>query len=99
MRVVVVLQAQAAQEEQAPQRGRARESVGAAAADLQAAQSELGVSLTPMYPGQSHPTLAPFYFVDVPDQETAEKVIARLTQSALVEAAYVQPDAELPGPP
>ncbi len=67
------------------------------AADLHALEDELGVSLTPMYPGQSHPSLAPFYFIDVPDQSTAEMMISRLTQSASVDAAYLQPDAELPG--
>lgn len=99
MRVVVVLQAQTAREMQAPTRGGASESAIPELADLQAAEGELGVSLTPMYPGQSHPTLAPFFFIDVPDQATAESVIARLTQSAAVEAAYLQPDAELPGAP
>jgi hypothetical protein len=64
---------------------------------LHTLEDELGISLTPMYPGQSHPSLAPFYFIDVPDQITAESVIARLTQSASVDAAYMQPDAELPG--
>jgi hypothetical protein len=97
MRVVVVLHAQAAQERLSPTRGSATESLVAGAQELQSAEEELGISLKPMYPGQSHPTLAPFYFIDVPDQTTAEKVIARLTQSAWVDAAYLQPDAELPG--
>jgi hypothetical protein len=97
MRVVVVLQAQTAQEIQSPTRSGSEEAVSAGAADLHILEDELGVSLTPMYPGQSHPSLAPFYFIDVPDQRTAESVIARLTQSASVDAAYMQPDAELPG--
>lgn len=97
MRVVVVLHAQAAQERLSPTRGGANESAAAEAQDLQNAEAELGISLQPMYPGQSHPTLAPFYFIDVPDRTTAEKVISRLTQSAWVDAAYLQPDAELPG--
>ena len=99
MRVVVVLQPKTAQEMQAPLRGGANESASAGSVDLHVAEGELGVSLTPMYPGQSHPSLATFYFVDVADQAAAERVVARLTQSAAVEAAYLQPDAELPGPP
>lgn len=98
MRVVVVLQAQAVQELQNPTRGGANESASAGMLDLHTAEAELEVSLTPMYPGQSHPSLAPFYFVDVPDRVTAERVVARLTQSVAVEAAYLQPDAEPPGP-
>lgn len=99
MRVVVVLQAQTAQELQAPARGSSSESVSAGTVDLHAAEGEMGVSLTPMYPGQSHPSLVPFYFIDVADQATAERVVARFTQSVAVEAAYLQPDAELPRPP
>jgi hypothetical protein len=96
MRIVVVLQAQTAQEIQEPSRGGAIKSANNDLLELRAAEDELGLSLTPMYPGQSHPTLQPFYFIDVPDQATAEKVISRLTKSAAVEAAYLQPDAELP---
>lgn len=99
MRVVVVLHAQTAQELQAPARGEARESTSSGIMDLRSAEEELGISLTPMYPSHSHPSLAPFYLIDVPDQATAERVVARLTQLAAVEAAYLQPDAELPGPP
>jgi hypothetical protein len=97
MRVVVVLNSQAASEMQSFTRGGANEAVRVGAGDLQAMEEELGVSLTPMYPGQSHPTLTPYYFIDVPDQTTAERLIAGLTQSTLVDAAYVQPDAEPPG--
>lgn len=99
MRVVVVLKAQTAQEMQFPTRGAASESVRVGITDLQSVEQELGVSLTPMYPGQTHPTLLPYYFIDVPDQATADKVVTRLSQSAVVEAAYSQPNAELPGPP
>jgi hypothetical protein len=97
MRVVVVLQAETAQEMQSPMRGGSNEDLSTGATDLQSLEDELGINLTPMYPGQSHPSLAPFYFIDVPDQSTAESVISRLKQSASVDAAYVQPEAELPG--
>ena len=99
MRVVVVLQPETAQELQSPSRSRALEPGSAGTADLQAAVGELGVSLTPMYPGQNHPTLVPYFYVDVPDQATADRVIARLNRATAVEAAYQQPDAEPPGLP
>ena len=97
MRVVIVLQTQTAQEMQSPSRGTANESVNPGIAELKSAEGELEVNLTPMFPGQSHPTLLPFFYVDVPDRATAERVVARLTQLAAVEAAYTQPEAEPPG--
>jgi len=99
MRVVVVLQPRTAQEMHFPSRAATNESVNRGMADLHSAEGELGVSLTPMYPGESHPTLLPFFFIDVPDKATAEKVVARLTQSEAVESAYTQPEAEPPGLP
>jgi len=99
MRIVVVLQELTAQEMRAPSRTRDIESASLVIQELQAAANELGVSLEPMYPEVSHPTLQPFFIVDVPDQASAQKVIARLTQSTAVEAAYLQPDAEPPGLP
>lgn len=99
MRVVIVLQARTAQEMHFPSRAAANESVNRGMADLRSLEGELGVSLTPMYPGESHPTLLPFFFIDVPDKASAEKVVARLTQSEAVESAYMQPEAEPPGPP
>ena len=99
MRVVVVLQELTAQEMRAPSRTRDIKPASVELQELQTAANELGVSLEPMYPEVSHPTLQPFFIIDVPDQASAAKIIARLTKSAAVEAAYLQPDAELPGPP
>jgi hypothetical protein len=99
MRVVVVLDTRTAQEMQFPSRGAADEAVNRGMADLHSTEGDLGVKLTPMYPGQNHPTLLPFFFVDVPDQAAAERVVARLSQLAAVEAAYTQPGAEPPGSP
>ena len=99
MRIVVVLQEQTAQEMRAPSRTRDIAPASVEIQELQAAENELGVSLEPMYPDVSHPTLQPFFIIDVPDQASAKQVIARLTKSAAVEAAYLQPDAEPPGLP
>jgi hypothetical protein len=99
MRIVVVLQELTAQEIRAPSRTRDITPASVELQELQTAANELGVNLEPMYPEVSHPTLQPFFIIDVPDQANAEKVIARLAKSAAVEAAYLQPDAEPPGPP
>ena len=64
--------------------------------ELLEAASELGVRLEPLHPGQTHPLLAPHFMVEVPDRETAEQVIDRLSQFPIVEAAYIKPDEELP---
>ena len=97
MRIVVVLQQQTAQEMRTPSRARDLEPASLEVQELQQAANELGISLAPMYPEVSHPTLQPFFIIDVPDQASAEKVITRLSKSAAVEAAYLQPDAEPPG--
>ena len=99
MRIVVVLQEQTAQEMRAPARDRDLEPASVDVQELQQVTDELGVSLSPMYPQVSHPTLQPFFFIEVPDQAAAEKVISRISKSAAVEAAYLQPDAEPPGLP
>ena len=57
---------------------------------------ELGVELKPMHYGASDPALITFFIVEVPDSETAEKVIARLRQCKAIAAAYVKPPDEEP---
>jgi hypothetical protein len=37
-----------------------------------------------------------YFIVDVPDAETAQRVINRLQQSKAIEAAYLKPPDELP---
>lgn len=58
---------------------------------------ELGVVLRPVHPGVEDPLLAPQFVVDVEaDEELAERVLAVLRESPVVEAAYTKPAAELP---
>ena len=66
------------------------------AADLKQAVEELGLKLEPMHPGQSHPLLVPYFMIEVPDRQTAERVIHRLTQHQAVEAAYLRPEEAAP---
>jgi hypothetical protein len=58
--------------------------------------AELGVSLTPVHPGQTHPLLASHFMVETKDRQTAEQIISRLQQFDIVEAAYFRPDNEVP---
>ena len=57
---------------------------------------DLGVTLEPMHPGARDPLLTPFFTVEVPDQATAERVIASLVESEAVEGAYIKPPEALP---
>jgi histidinol-phosphate/aromatic aminotransferase/cobyric acid decarboxylase-like protein len=66
------------------------------AARLAEEVNQLGLKLEPVNPGQTHPLLAPFFMVEVPDRETAEKVINQLSQNPTVEAAYFHPDESAP---
>jgi hypothetical protein len=57
---------------------------------------KLGVELEPMHPGTRDPFLAPYFIVEVPDSETAERIVTHLRQSGAIEAAYIKPLDELP---
>ena len=94
MRVNIQLREDAARELQ--QGGAAGESASAQTRELLDAASELGVRLEPLHPGQTHPLLVPYFVAEVPDRESAEKVIDRLSRFQIVEAAYLKPDEELP---
>lgn len=65
--------------------------------DLSRRLQELGVGLQPVHPGADDPLLAPYFTVEVPDdEELAARVLAVLEESGAVEAAYVKPPAEPP---
>lgn len=58
---------------------------------------ELGVVLRPVHPGTDDPLLAPYFAVEVEDdEELAERVLTVLRGSPVVDAAYTKPAAELP---
>lgn len=97
MRVMVQLREDAAMELQQGQTGSTSDSQGESETQkLLNAATELGVRLEPVHPGQTHPLLAPFFMVETPDRETAEKVIDRLSRFKTVEAAYLKPDEQMP---
>jgi hypothetical protein len=70
--------------------------VGSEASELATEIEKLGFQLKPVHPGQTHPLLAPYFMIDVPDSETAQRVIDLLSGNKLVEAAYLQPDEGAP---
>ena len=97
MRVMIQLREDAAMELQQGQTGSTSDSQGESETQkLLNAATELGVRLEPVHPGQTHPLLAPFFMVETPDRETAEKVIDRLSRFKTVEAAYLKPDEQMP---
>jgi hypothetical protein len=75
---------------------RTRGNVSSGAASVRQVARELGVTVAPVHPGQTHEFLAPFFFVDAPDRATAERVAKRLQKVKGVEAAWVRPSDELP---
>jgi hypothetical protein len=66
----------------------------AAPPELHRAAGELGVRLTPMHPGSPDPQLRLYYTVDVPDEETARRVIERFRKANA--SAYLKPAEEPP---
>jgi hypothetical protein len=57
---------------------------------------DFGVVIKAMHPGSTDPLLAPYYLIEAPNQEFAEKIVNRLRTSAVVEAAYIKPLDEAP---
>ena len=66
------------------------------ASELLREVNQLGLRLEPVNPGQTHPLLAPFFRVEVPDRQTADLVINQLNKNPIVEGAYFYPDEALP---
>jgi len=95
MRVMTQLRQDAARQLRQEQSGKMA-ARSAETEQLLNAAAELGVELQPVHPGEVDPLLAPYYMIEVPDRDTAEKVIERLSRFDVVEAAYVKPEEQLP---
>lgn len=63
--------------------------------ELSLALDELGVTLTPVYPGAEDRTLE-WFTIDVSDPVTAARVVSRLQGLAGVATAYFKPPDEMP---
>jgi hypothetical protein len=58
--------------------------------------AQFGAKIVPLNPSSEHPVLLPYFAIEVPDQNVANALIQRLVGLQDVEAAYIQPQAELP---
>lgn len=68
----------------------------AATIGVQRVTDELGITLKPQHPGQTHQLLLPFFVVDAPDRATAERIARRLREAPGVEGAWVPPSPAAP---
>jgi hypothetical protein len=59
--------------------------------------AEFGVSLHPIHPGATHPLLAPYFTVDLPELSAVQQFIEQLRGQTGVVAAYVEPPISPPG--
>ena len=82
--------------EQAARSVRGLEAPSAASSEVLAALDELGAALEPVHPGVTEPFLMADFFVEVPDAESADRVISRLLECEAVDGAYLKPPDELP---
>jgi hypothetical protein len=57
---------------------------------------KMGLRLEPIHPGQTHPLLAPYFMIEVPDRQSAERVLDHLSKYKIVEAAYLRPEDAAP---
>jgi hypothetical protein len=65
--------------------------------ELSKIQRNLGIVLEPVHPGIKDPGLAPYFTVEVPDEDTANLVIERLKLCKAIDGAYIKPSDQLPG--
>ncbi len=75
---------------------RQKDANTAGSKELLGLADEPGVSLQPAHERTGDPDLDRFFRVEVPDDATAQRVIARLLRSRHVEAAYMKPPDSLP---
>lgn len=73
-----------------------RQQPTTASKELLQAAKELSVTLEPMHPGTRDSRLMTYFTVRVPNQEMAQRAIARFQRCAAVEAAYLKPLDEMP---
>jgi hypothetical protein len=59
-------------------------------------QALKGVQVEPLHPGSTDPALASYYRAEVPDMNSAAKIIEMARGLPSVAAAYVKPRDELP---
>jgi hypothetical protein len=65
--------------------------------ELSKIQRDFGIVLEPVHPGIKDLGLAPYFTVEVSDEDTANLVIERLKLCKAVDGAYIKPSDQLPG--
>lgn len=90
MQVMLQVQSDAAQ------RLRHRLSASVASQELLSRTQQLGVTLRPLRVPAKGSALSSGFTVEVPDRDTAERVIQALKECEAVEAAYFVPQDALP---
>jgi hypothetical protein len=65
-------------------------------AELRKELADLTIQIQPVHLGQTHPLLAPFFWLEAPDELTAKQIIAKLIKLNAVEGAYLRPQDEPP---
>lgn len=96
MQVVIVLKLDPAQELHQQLSGLKTAESSTDVSELSRVIESLGIKLVPMHSGQTHPILAPYFTVEVPNPESADNLINKLRLLRAVEAAYFRPEDELP---
>lgn len=74
----------------------ARQPLTAEAAALTQTLSPFGATLEPLHPHTDDAELQTQFWINVPDQVAAERIVQRLNQLNAVQAAYLKPPDELP---
>ena len=59
--------------------------------ELQKIQTNLGITLEPVHPGVRDPTLASYFTVEVPDEDTAQRVVDYLKFCKAVDGVISNP--------
>ncbi|MBS1809723.1 MAG: hypothetical protein JST84_16295 [Acidobacteria bacterium] len=64
--------------------------------ELRQILSRLGITLRPLHPESTDPELRTQFWIDAPDQATADQIIQQLQPLRAVQAAYSKPPDEMP---
>ncbi len=73
-----------------------RRPLTAEAAELMQILAPFGVTLEPLHLGTDDPELQTHFWVNVPDQAVAERILQRLHQLKVIQAAYLKPPDAMP---
>lgn len=73
-----------------------RRPLTAEAAELTQILSQFGVTLEPLHPDTDDPELQTHFWINVSEQALAERILQRLHQLKVIQAAYLKPPDAMP---